>query len=374
MAQRVIQDPLEREKREIARRRERMAERRGRLLNAPTRKFGRDVNALTTQIQYKKEVEQAEANRDREWESVMNQHAALITQSEQLKFLRQKNEAEELRKENAALAEAANARRENEAAYRKEDNDNDCALLTFGGVDSHKSEREAEQKKQLQEWLDIQMQYSQEKLRKEREEEREYDVYQQRINEVKQRVQAQAESNRASERTAYLQSNEELAQAKKTRERLERERDQAETAQQRAYVENSAIMQEVSFYRNPMLGHTQKGGIVDTVPYAFKGFNQEQKNAIRAEQAQQIAYKQQLKQQELEEEQAYQEQQTAIHREMLRVAQQQADNQREEREALRNDLLQQKKEHKMHTQYLDNVVYQNPVSNDFFSQFGTSDR
>jgi len=71
---------------------------------------------------------------------------------------------------------------------------------------------------------------------------------------------------------------------------------------------------------------------------------------------------------------AYDKEQERIRKELVKLDREKQRQAKEARLALGAERTNQSKEHKIRTHYLEHVVYQNPVTDGFFDQFGQSCR
>ena len=110
------------------------------------------------------------------------------------------------------------------------------------------------------------------------------------------------------------------------------------------------------------------------IPYHFKGFTSTQRQAILDAQYAQTQYNTDKRLEARLEEKDYATQAENIRREMLRMDRAKEEYERARLQALKEERFHQQKQKTLRDQYFNNVVYTNPVNEEYFKQFGTSCR
>jgi hypothetical protein len=349
-------DPLERERQEIERRRQRCNERAKRLLHAKTRLIGVDTLALSQQVSEKQERERLDLERNLYYDDLNVTHGKMITDQQTIRERERRRKAEELnffRKEQ----EKEKRRRDllDESALRNFQ-DMDTAFLKFQGEDLDKANRVKAQQMQQQDWLAQQINQLAASELQNRQDEEDYDATQERIRQIQEEQEATARDRKACERARLNEFNRQQGAYKKA--------ERARAAQVTQQLDDMELSSQInSKFLNE--GVSARAGTA-----SFKGFSTAQRQRIIDEQ--------QLQQEELrarslrdqKEERDYAQQQEEIRRAMVK-----ADREREARRQqatlnLAKEREMQAKEKTLRYDYLDNVVYTNPVQESFFDQFG----
>lgn len=359
-------DPLERERREIERRRQRLEDRKHRILHAKTRVMGVDVEALNAQVRDRQERERLEHERESYHDDLANHHARVLTQLEEQRKLASRVSKEEL---NYFRAQQANEKRMREARAAsgwENLSDTRTNFLNFTGEDREKADRERAQREQQRDWLTQQLRVQMSREERERQDEADYAATQAQILSMQQRNEAEREAASMARRKQTLEFNQQVA-AQKSQSRL-----------RGAAMEQQANEHELaSTLSSALLNETVSPSALGAhrpVPYHFKGMSASQRQAILDAQAAQQAELANRRLREAQEEQDAAAQSEAIRREMLRLDRQKEEYERARRLALQQERAAQAKQKTLRDQYLNHVVYTNPVKEEFFQQFGTSAR
>lgn len=360
-------DPLEREKREIDRRRQRLDDRKTRILHAKTRVMGVDVDALNEQVKERAERERLEVEREMYHDALQAHHGKILSGLEEERKVKERLSKEELNFYRAQQSAEKRTREQRQASgWHNMLDSTGSTFLQFTGEDLDKNLRTAAQANQQKDWLAQQLALQADREARERQDAADYATHQAYILQLKK----QNEEDKAAQSVARLKGVQEYnlqvsAQKRQTAAR-------ASAAQQVA--NNDELAATLS---SPMLNElvpTSALGENRTIPYAFKGFTAERRQAILDAQYNQAAALADKRVQQRLEEADYARQSEAVRREMIR-----ADRAREEQErarlvALRDERAHQHKQKTLRDQYHNHVVYTNPVREEYFQQFGTSGR
>jgi len=272
---RPIQDPLERQWSEAAKRRERAVSRRERLLDPKMRQFGRDEAALQQQIEEKQERRRAEMEREEYHDQLLLNHTAIINEVESSKqaMKRTQNELISSLNKSQARMKAIADNREREAimsasAFPAED----ANFLHLAGEDLSFSERVRRQKQQQQMWLDAQLEQAQAERSRRQKEDEDYNNWQASITaELKNQSNMQYEQRKyTKEQIAAV--NKQLAYEKKAREQRMAADAEFQNQAELVTTAKSDLMQEARLY-----GRAN-----------YKGMSLEQRQAVLDGQARQI--------------------------------------------------------------------------------------
>jgi hypothetical protein len=362
-------DPLERQRIENENRRTRNIERAKRILHPKTRIMGVDTNALAQQVADRQEQERQEAERKMFYDDLTVRHAKVATEAHNQQALARKREHQKLEYFRIQQVKEKRARQQAEI-QRQTQPELDTDFLKFHGEDLEAANRKKLQQSQMKDWLSQQIDNLRLKENREAQEQADYDAMQQRILEMKNNHEAEAQKNRAKELKQISLQNQQIAAEKKAREKAAARLNARHNEQELHNTLSSDLMTET--VRSRVMGGAR--ACTDNLPYHFKGFSTSQRQHILDVQQQQINELNAKRERERQEEQAYHDQQESIRRQILLAERRQMQQKRQERASLNQTRSLQAKDAALRRNYLDNVVYQNPVQEDFFGQFGTSCR
>lgn len=354
----VMMDPLERQARETERLRQRKAVRRDRLLHEKTRIIGIDAQALEQQTLEKQRRFLAEAERDSYYDELANGVARQMVQAENIK----QQQARAYARETAAYNESHVERLKRQQAISDSVKDDylneDTRFLHFHGEDLDAAARRARQHAQQKRWLGAQISDTMAQETRKRQEEAEFEFYQQKVLEARAQMEAEAAAQAAAATRATADYNAKLGVERQAALRRSRARD-AELA--RLEVEQNLA--------SDVLNEKDNGMRED-----FKGFSKTQRLAILEVQRGQIEELRQTRRREEARDAAYNQSAEQARRELLIQERAALRAARAKSVAVRKTQEVQHRDKTMRYDYLDNVVYTNPVQESFFEQFGQSDR
>lgn len=354
-------DPLERQARETQKRALREEDRRIRFLHNPKdRLYGVDTQFLSTQVAAKRSVAEQEKQRNAYYDDLTVYHANQVKAMERDRqvAVRARHEALEndrrgqIVDRDRALAEKANA-------FSLGDLPTD--FLKFQGEDLDRNARVKAMQVQQQDWLAEQIQMMSEKEAFDKKEATVYDAKQQDLNELMKKDEYEMHQELRYRRIANAQENLALAEQKKRREAEARRADAA-------LSEMELTNQLQSAYLNERLNSTNDGRA------GFKGFSQDQLQAILDEQAYQREQKEVRRQSEVAQDAQYDREQEQIRRMMILADRQKAMNERAARTMVKAEQESQHLENTQRYKYLDTVMFSDPIRPEYFEQFGTSAR
>lgn len=244
--------------------------------------------------------------------------------------------------------------------------DADTLFLKFPGEDLQKNDRVRAQQEQQQEWLAAQLAIQREKEGRERQDAADYAQTQKQILELQSNIHnehKQDDRKRAIALQTYNQTlyNQRRAELRNTALKNQSADDDEIQATLHSQLLNESVTQ-----------HAYELG--KTVPYNFKGFTTAKRQAILDEQARQQEELRQRREKSWQEEKNYAEQQEDIRRNLIKAERERNEQAQQRLQALKQERLTQKKEKDLRDQYFNNVVNTNPVTEDYFNQFGTSCR
>lgn len=353
-----MEDPLVRQAREDERRAARLEARKPRVLHAKTRLMGIDVEALDQQTAEKADMTRLDMERDLYFDRMRIGHNDALTKMENMRQqeereraremdrFRQQQEREKIRDKMVADSIAD--------SYKNEE----TTFLRFKGEDPMKYERTLFQKQQQMDWLNQQVEDLQGRKSRTRLEDAQYTAHMAQITELRRQMEEEAEAQRRALAAQNNKMNQGLAVDK--RASLERDRRNDEELA-RAEIE----AQLASEFMNENQVHGKSN---------FKGFSSAQRDAILEEQARQVAALRERKAREASKEAQFNQDSEHVRRMLVIADRQKMNNRTKQNVALRQEQERQKRDNQVRYDYLDNVVYTNPVKESFFEQFGQSAR
>lgn len=217
------------------------------------------------------------------------------------------------------------------------------------------------QHRQQRDWLNQQVAVLQQKEEHERMSDAEFEYHQRRVLAAReaQEVEAGYQSKRSHKQAQAF--NLDQLQEKRLREAIMREREEAMGQAEVQMMIESEFLNENGLVRE---------GAVDS----FKGFTPQQRKAILDEQKKQVADMLARKEQMARMERAQDQDSEAVRRALVRKDREKMAHRKHLAVQTRLEQEQQKAKTQLRYDYLDNVVYTNPIGDDFFSQFGKSVR
>ncbi|KAL0481928.1 hypothetical protein AKO1_011382 [Acrasis kona] len=363
----------------IERRRAAEEERKNRIFNPKVRVIGVDKQALDAQVEEKKLLKQMEDERDRFYDEqtiISSQHGQFLESKMQdvrrevqktVSEYRQTQQANELRREFDLNDKDALKK---ELPVRVGDRDprlGISAAQVFNGEDLGNRERSRAQKEQMKSWIE---QNISEKDHQKALEEYEKLMYEKRTEEVNflaNEIEKQKELLRLEKLRANKEYNLEQLVEKRNREAEQKMRDEIDKLEEIQNQLNSDLLNE-NFHSTL---HATDGNRFK--PYNFKSLRPEQYQEIHEVREQQILEKEYNKaKQKMEDE--MQHVNDRINDRMANRLKREQERLKQEKEKqlaeIHKKQMEQNKAKKNHIQDL----YANEVTEDFFSQFGTSSR
>lgn len=363
----------------LERRRLREEERRDRILNAKVRTMGIDTAALEEQMRDKEVYNTVEKLRDEHFDEQRLQQAKLAQSLEQEKLDRRKQklvEVDEYRKH----YQTYDSRREfdlndpnalkKDAPARVSDDDVRCgvsSLQKFHGEDLTMKDRVNAQRGQMNQWISEQLAEKRAKEQLDNEEELMWQQRQEEINFLAEDLERKRQQLRALKIQHEKEYNLEQARSKQEEEEMQRIRDEEARLQEIENMLNNDFLNENFATTISAVDSTR------FIPYNFKQMRPDQYNDIMEERYNQIIEKKRLLDEEMEREQLWQLQEKLTLRQATLMDRERERLRKEKLKELQNTQKQQTMEFKEKTQRI-NEIYENRVTEDFFSQFQKSSR
>lgn len=354
-------DPLVRTHIETQKRAARSQERRGRFLNAKQRIIGVDEQMLSKQVAEKRANVEEEKQRGAMWDDMSVYHANQIKEMDRLQKVNartEKMEIEQYRRQQIAERDAA---REAVQAKFNAFGEVQSNFLNFQGEDLDREARTKAMQVQQQDWLAQQIAELSEREAFDIQQNSEYDAKQAELNYLMKTDEKEMHIELKNRRIQLQYENQALADAKRAREAEHRNLNNSLNEMELTNQLNSAYLNEsTSKNINGRAG--------------FKGFTQEQLQAVLDEQEYQRQEAAARREAESQADKSYDEQAEDIRRRMIIAEREKQANRKRALASLRAERQTQAFEKTERYQYLDTVMFDNPIKPEFFEQFGTSDR
>lgn len=393
-------DPLERDRREIERRRSRFEDRKSRILHAKTRVMGIDTDALQQQVEERKQREKDEQERDKYYDQQTLLHSKTMTGFEEQRKHNNRSRLMDLsdyRKQQQNYKQINdNTAKLSYTSYTLPSSDplaatsaaSSTVFLNFAGEDLSAATRYKAQQQQQFDSITSQLQSLTLKEQRNQQEEADYHYYQQQILLLQKSNEEKQKQSEADKRKQVQYYNLNLAAEKKEKEKqakineIQMNQYELNTTLRSAFLNEQpgpagADMDFSTNFPSSSSRPSSSSALSASgcnVAYGFKGFSTSQKQSILNEQGNQQEY---LKNQRLaaaEEEKEYASEQEQFRRESVRLERKRREEEANKRIELSNQRKQQDQEKQGRDHYFNKVVYTNPVSEEFFKQFGTSCR
>jgi len=354
-----MMDPLAREARENQRRGQRMEDRKANILHEKTRIIGVDTQALQQQTLERAERERIDLERDMYYDAMGNSYARNQSEMESLRQTQVKEKQVQVNRFRAQQEEDKRRAAMIEARGSESYKHQDTNFLKFRGEDLLMRDRVKAQQAQQMDWLASQVGELQQREQQKQQFDAEYTQLNTDTAMLREMQENQQTANRSALAAENYRYNRQLAvetSAEKQRERMKDEaRSQAEVNQ----TCNGDLL-------NERVHNSQRDG--------FRGFTKAQREAVLAEQQRQVAALRAKQAEEASWEKGWQDDSERVRRELVKKdrAKMQAATQRKIQ--VRKEQELQRAEKQRHYDYLDNVVYTNPVQESYFGQFGQSAR
>lgn len=359
-------DPLAREQREIERRRGRLEDRKQRVLHAKTRIMGVDVEALNEQVRERQERERLQQERDLYHDDLQSHHSKVLSGLEEERKVQERIQKEQLNFYRQQQATEKRVREQRTASGWSNMAETRTNFLNFTGEDKEKHLRDRAQAEQQRDWLAQQLATLSDKEARERQDEADLFAQQQNIIELKKQNELDKAAQAAARNRATQEYNlQQAAQKSNTRARFASQNQLSNTQELNATLTSALLNEAVP---------TSALGEHRSIPYHFKGFSSQQRQAIVDAQHAQVSMNADKRIRERLEEADYAAQNESVRRDMIRVDRAREEYERARLLALRDERAHQHKQKTLRDQYHNNVVYTNPVREEYFQQFGTSGR
>lgn len=355
-------------------------ERRQRVQDVRHRTMGLDVDALAAQVKEKKEREQAEADRDKFYDTQRLQVDQQLEYLEQQKQDLMRQRATDLQNFRSSYQHQGTRRefdlnnpqeRKLERPARVSDADENLSvsgMQKFHGEDLGHAARVAAQKQQMRDWN---MQQAAEKKAREHAEKQADQIWAARqfeVDSMKGQLERAQRDQRNAQQIALAEYNLALAQSKRDKQRSAQVGDVQDSIEEIQNNLSSDILNEnpaqaQSYFQQHRVRRDH-----------YKGMSDAERRHYLEEIGRQQQELQQKKVQEKESDQQW-EGFSAQVRHMGELHEQQIEQKRQQlRKELASTHQQQAAEQKAKLEYLNKQVYQNELEPSYFASFGTSSR
>lgn len=374
-----VSDVQRKEQAAIERRRAAEEERKQRIFNPKQRLIGVDKQALDAQVQEKKQLEMMEKEREDFY------HEQTVINAQHGQFLEKKRD--EIRRDmNKAVndyrmtQQPVESRREfdlNDKDILKKDNpvrvgDNDprlgiSATQIFHGEDLSNAERSRQQKQQMRNWIEQQVTEKDHVKAMEEYEKLMYDKRAEEMNFLANELDKQKEILRLEQERARKEFNVEQALDKRNREAERRAREEIDRLEEIQNQLNSDLLNE-NFDSTINANDPNR-----FKPYNFKSLRPDQYQNILDTREQQIREKEYLAQKEKLDSDYDHTRDKLNYRMAMRLQREQERIKQDRQKQLAEEHKRQAERNKQQKGQMEEL-YSNKVTEDFFSQFGTSSR
>lgn len=363
----------------IQRRRLAEEERKKRIFNPKIRQIGIDVNAIEEQVREKKEIEKKEQEREQFFDTQMLLHSKYGQVLDRKRNAERKNHLKEMNEFRIKEQKKEFAREFdlNDPDFLKKQmppriSDDDPQLSVsgmqkFDGEDLTKKERIIAQKAQLHAWIQQQIKENYLKQELDEAERKQWEMKMEEMNNIVRELEKQRRLLKLEKEKAVKEYNVELSIAKKEKELEEMEREELEKLEEISNMLKSDFLNEnleITFNVNDKRRFK---------PYHMKSFTPEQYEEIQKTREKQLLEKELTKKKESTERELLAFQERQYYKTKLMLEREKERTKRRENEELASIHKMQSEEMKERTRAI-NDLYSNKVTEDFFSQFGTSSR
>lgn len=241
------------------------------------------------------------------------------------------------------------------------------SLQKFEGEDLNSWERRMAKARQKQAWLEAQMREN-EQQRKEWK--RVQDLWDTQQNEHAHRAMELANAEECARKLlTHELANFNLALAQEANEK--------KCLEKRA-EEEADLAHQLNMYNSELLTETTEtthvNGAFRTTPTRFKGYTPEQLKMIREEQVRQMMDKERRKEEEKQYDEAWSKMQHRFSVATQILDRELDDRRQDQRRDMSHTNMELAREQRLRQEYMNNVLYKNRCSEDFFEQFNTSTR
>ncbi|KAJ3023708.1 Protein Tax-1 [Thoreauomyces humboldtii] len=363
----------------IMRRKHLDEERKQRIFDPKIRVLGIDVRALEDQIRTKNQIKNVEKQRDAEFDRTMRNTNAILqhldseasaqsrTQLQQLNAFRDSQQRPHQRRDYDLYDPQA---LRNDRPAREGDDDDRIGLSScqrFEGEDLASAERKRLQKLQMKTWSQEGVWERRNKKMEEAGEKRQYENYQNDIEQKVIQLQKAVKESRAEQARADRDYNQQLAELKRQREIEQKRHDEEQNTQEINRQVNGSFLTEQPDVFNIGGGHQIRVDI-------FKGMTPAQKQYIQQVQDKQRQDAEMKKEAKKQEQERIARQEAANIRAAMLLEREKARQVREEAVGLREENKLKAEEQKMRQYYVNRVLYTNKPTDDYFGQFNTTSR
>ncbi|KAJ3296083.1 Protein Tax-1 [Borealophlyctis nickersoniae] len=363
----------------IQRRRQLDEERKKRIFDPKLRVLGIDVKALEEQIRMKNEIKDVEREREEAFDKSMK-HTNTVLQHLDAAAVeaarKHQKELDEFRK----TQQPAHLRRDydlsdphalrHQLPPRTWDGDMRCgvsACQKFEGEDLASEARKKLQKMQMRVWAEQGAWEKKKERVREDEERRNYEQYQADIAAKTTELQKAVDRARMEQAIKDRDMNRRLAEERRQKELLDAQHEQSQNKQEVETQMNGVFLTERPDVFCIGGGHQVR---VDE----FKGITPEQREYILQMQERQRQEAEARRDRERQEEHEWAVQEAANLRAAMLLQRERARMERGEATRIRMQNAQKAQEDHLRRQYMDNVLYTNAPTPEYFAQFNTTSR
>lgn len=320
--------------------------------------MGKDTNVLAKQVEERLRRDQLDTERHELYATAMLEHQDIVGSHFAERDLKDRQTRLEMNKFRQSQIDERKRQEDELRALDEEAQRVPTSFLDFAGQDAQYDSRVRMQKEQQKDWLSQQLESIAQRRAREQQEAAHYDAVQARIGQMQQNQQDEADRNAKELRLRNAEYNHMLA---------------ADKRQYSANLRHTQKLQEEQELQIATQGQFLNEQVVGGREN-FKGFSVEQRQRILDEQQYQIAELNDRRRREREEKEQYEDTQEDMRKAIVRADRERARTLRQNRLELSQTHSMQATQKLQRYAYLDNVVYQPEVREEFFEQFGKSCR
>lgn len=363
----------------VQRRRLAEEERKKRIFNPKTRQIGMDVNVIGEQVKEKMEAEKKEQEREQFFDTQMLLHSKYGQILERKRNAERKNHLKDMNEFRIKEQKKEFSREydlndpdflKKQMAARISDDDPQLSvsgMQKFDGEDLARKERIIAQRAQLHAWIDQQIEEKYLRQEIDEAERKHWEIKMKEMNNIARELEKQHRLLKLEKEKAVKEYNIEFSIAKKEKELEEMERNELEKLEEIHNMLNNDFLNEnleTTFNVNDNRRFK---------PYHMKSFTADQYEAIQKTREKQLLEKELIKEKESTEKELLAAQERQYYKTRLILERETERVKRRKNAELASINKIQSEEMKEKTRAV-NELYSNKVTEDFFSQFGTSSR
>ena len=363
----------------LQRRRREETERKQRFFDPRTRILGVDVQFLDEQLNQKKILQSMDEQRSEAFEKASGEHRQVLDFLEKKREMERRSyalEIDQVRKEQQQpamrrewdLNDPKMLKKELPARVGNQDARNTSSgLQKFDGEDLDEQTRRHRQKEQVKVWTQEQLFEKTERKRQEMEESGRYDQFVVSMTRSLAALEKEQQHQKVLKAKEDKDFNHRMAEENKQRKLNDKKKEtEANILEIQSQLDGTFLCERPDVYN---IGHGHKARVDN-----YKGMTNAERIEVRQLQEDQREQTRARKEGELREQESWAFQEAAFNRAQLLMEREKERRQKETARQLLRENQNKSAEDKQKRQYMDNVVYTNKPTEDYFGQFNTSSR